>query len=242
MANLKLDILAFAAHPDDVELSCVGTLIKQVKLGNTVGIIDFTLGEMGTRGTVEQRKEEAQASAKLMGASVREMIDLGDSSFQNSRKEQLAIIQKIRKYQPDIVLTNALDDRHPDHGRGAALLKDAAFFSGLRKIETKDDDGKAQQAWRPRLVLNYIQSKYIQPDIVVDITEEWDKKMECILAFKSQFYNPESKEPETYISSPGFLDLIKARAIELGNLNGFKYAEGFTMQYAPGVKDLMKVF
>lgn len=238
---MKLDILAFSAHPDDVELSCAGTLIAAAQKGKTVGIIDLTEGELGTRGTVEMRFKEAEAASKIMGVTVRENLNLGDGTFKNNLTEQKAIIKKIRKYQPDIVLANAITDRHPDHGRAANLLRDAFFFSGLEKIETKDE-GKIQKVWRPRLLLHYIQSQWVNPNLVVDISHTFDKKMEAVKAYTSQFHNPNSKEPATFISSPQFMKLIEARAIEFGNLQGFTYAEGFTMTYPPGVKSLGDVY
>lgn len=237
----KVNILAFAAHPDDAELSCSGTLIKQQKLGQTTGIIDLTKGELGTRGTIETRKAEAESAAEILKLSVRENLDLGDGFFQNELKEKLEIIRMIRKYQPDIMLGNAVYDRHPDHGRAGQLLKEASFLSGLRKIETKEN-GVIQQAWRPRIYLQYIQDRFIQPSLTVDISEEYATKVEGILAYKTQFYDPESKEPETYISSSHFLDIIKARAIEIGKSSGFKYAEGFVLEYTPGVKDLSYIY
>jgi len=238
---MKLDILAFAAHPDDVELSCAGTIIAEVEKGKTAGIIDLTQGELGTRGTVAMRFKEAEAAAKIIGLSVRENLNLGDGVFKNDSTAQKVIIKAIRKYQPEIVLANAITDRHPDHGRGAALLRDAFFFSGLEKIETKDN-GQLQAAWRPRILLHYIQSQWINPDFVVDISHTFNKKMDAIRAFTSQFHNQNSNEPETFISSPQFIKFLEARAIELGNLQGFNYAEGFTMAYTPGVKNLSDVF
>jgi len=238
---MKLDILAFAAHPDDVELSCAGSIIAEVQKGKTAGIIDLTQGELGTRGSAEIRFKEAETAAKIMGLSVRENLNLGDGTFKNSITEQKAIITAIRKYQPDIVLANAITDRHPDHGKGADLLRDACFLSGLQKIETSIDSS-IQKIWRPRLLLHYIQSQWINPDVVMDISHTFDKKMEAVYAYGTQFHNPNSKEPKTFISSPQFLKLLEARAIELGNLQGFKYAEGFTMAYPPGVKSLENVF
>jgi len=190
MSEEQVKILAFAAHPDDVELACSGTIINQVALGNKVGIVDFTRGEMGTRGTVEERREEAMAAAAVMGVSFRKILDLGDGCFETGKKEKEAIIREIRTHRPEIVLANAIKDRHPDHGRGALLLKDAVYYSGLEKISTKDESGKDQLPWRPRLLAHYIQSQYIEPDFVVDITKHWEKKMEAIRCFKSQFYNP----------------------------------------------------
>lgn len=238
---MKLDILAFAAHPDDVELSCAGTIISEIKKGKKAGIIDLTEGELGTRGSAELRYKEAEAASKIMGLSVRENLNLGDGSFQNNTNTQKAIITAIRKYKPDIVLANAITDRHPDHRRGATLLRDSFFFCGLKKIET-EDNGQLQEVWKPRLLLHYIQSQWLNPDFVVDISHTFDKKMEAVKAYTTQFYNPNSKEPDTFISSPQFLKQLKARAIELGNLQGFDYAEGFNMAYPPGVKSLEAIF
>jgi len=238
---MKLDLLAFAAHPDDVELSCAGTIIAEIQKGKTAGIIDLTQGELGTRGSVELRFKEADAAAKIIGLTIRENLNLGDGTFKNNFTEQKAIIIAIRKYKPEIVLANAITDRHPDHGKGAELLRDSCFLSGLKKIKT-ELNGQEQEAWRPRLLLHYIQSQWINPDFVVDITHTFDKKMESIKAYSTQFHNPNSEEPETFISSPHFLKLLKARAIEMGNLQGFTYAEGFTMAYPPGVKGLGDVF
>jgi len=238
---MKLDILAFGAHPDDCELSCGGTIINQVKKGYSVGIIDLTQGELGTRGTPESRTAEAENSAKILGITIRENLNLGDGFFENAKKEQLAVITMLRKYQPDIVFANALSDRHPDHSKGAQLLRDACFLSGLEKVET-ELNGQTQIKWRPRLLLHYIQSQYLQPDLVVDISDCFEQKMQAIKAFTTQFHNPQSSEPETYISSPQFLKLLKARAIEYGNLQGFQYAEGFNLSYPPGVKDIVKIY
>jgi len=238
---MKLDILAFAAHPDDAELSCAGTLIAEAERGKKTGIIDLTQGELGTRGSVKLRFKEAEAATKIMGLSVRENLNLGDGTFTNSFTEQKAVITCIRKYKPEIVLANAITDRHPDHGKGAALLKDAFFLSGLQKIET-EIDGQLQKAWRPRLLLHYIQSQWLHPNLVVDISHTFTKKMKAVMAYSSQFHNPNSEEEETFISSPQFLKFLEARAVEFGNLQGFNYAEGFTMAYPPGVKSLTSVF
>ncbi len=224
--------MAFAAHPDDAELSCAGTLLAQIALGKKVGIIDLTRGELGTRGTPELRDMEAQKSSELLGLHVRENLGMADGFFENDREHILAMIRAIRTYQPDIVLCNAIDDRHPDHGRGGAFQSRACFLSGLIKIET------GQDAWRPRLVFHYIQDRYLKPDFVVDITPFFNKKIEAIQAFKSQFYDPQSKEPETYISSSGFLDFVKARAMELGHSIGVTYGEGFTKEKQLGIKDI----
>jgi bacillithiol biosynthesis deacetylase BshB1 len=231
---MKLDILVLAAHPDDAELGCGGTILKQIASGQKVGIVDFTRGELGTRGTVETREQEAKASAKILGLSVRENLNFKDGFFVNDEAHQKEVIRAIRKYQPDIVLANAIYDRHPDHGKGGELAFQSCFLSGLNKIET-EDEGKVQEAWRPKALYHYIQSQLITPDFVVDVSDHWEKKMESILAFKSQFHNPNSKEPETYISSQGFLKMLEARGTELGHAIGARYGEGFTIRRTIGV-------
>ncbi|HEY0670458.1 MAG TPA: bacillithiol biosynthesis deacetylase BshB1 [Sphingobacteriaceae bacterium] len=238
---MKLDILVFAAHPDDAELSCSGTILKHVAAGKKVGIIDLTRGELGTRGSAEQRDKEAEAAMEILGIDIRENLRMRDGFFLHDEEHQLQIIKMLRKYQPEIVLCNALHDRHPDHGKGSELVTRSSFLSGLTKIETKLND-ELQEAWRPRLVLQYIQDSYIKPDILVDVSEFWDKKMESIKAFKTQFYNPEHDEPNsTYISSPEFLLILEARGRELGKSIGATYAEGFTCQKLLGVDDLFQL-
>lgn len=234
---MKLDILVLAAHPDDAELTCSGTIALHVAMGKKVGIVDFTQGEMGTRGTPELRLEEARKSAEILGLAVRDNLGLADTFFLNDREHQLAVIRKIRQYRPDIVLGNAVSDRHPDHGRGAQLAIEACFMSGLRKIETALD-GEPQEAWRPKQLFHYIQSNYIQPDFVVDVTEHWDTKIASIRAFESQFFNPSSKEPETFISSENFMKFIDARGREFGHSIGATYGEGFTRNKQLGVRSL----
>lgn len=234
---MKLDTLVIMAHPDDAELSCAGTIINQIRDGKKVGIADLTQGEMGTRGTPEIRLQEASDSAKIMGVSVRENLELPDVYFQNNEECQRKVIQIIRKYQPDLVIANAVKDRHPDHGKGAELVKTAAFMSGLRMIETAHE-GEWQKAWRPKAVYHAIQSNYLVPDIVVDVSEAWELKLEAIRAFKSQFFDPNSKEPETYISSPEFLKMIEARGKEYGHSIKVPYGEGFNVTQQMGVKDL----
>jgi bacillithiol biosynthesis deacetylase BshB1 len=236
---MKLDILVLAAHPDDAELGSGGTIARHVKMGHKVGVVDFTRGELGTRGTVESRAGEAAESSKILGLSVRENLGLPDGFFKNEKEHQLEVIKVIRKYQPDVVLANAVYDRHSDHGKGAALAHDACFLSGLAKIETLDSTGKAQQAWRPKALYHYIQSLFIEPDFVVDVTDTWDTKIKSVKAFKTQFYDPSSSEPSTYISSPDFLRMVESRAIELGHAIGTKYGEGFTVRRYPGVKSLL---
>jgi bacillithiol biosynthesis deacetylase BshB1 len=235
---LKLDILVLAAHPDDAEISCAGTIAHHVAQGHKVGIVDFTKGELGTRGTVEIRAREAEASSKILGVAVRENLGLKDGFFQNDPTNQLPVIRAIRKFQPSIVLANAVYDRHIDHGKGASLAYDACFLSGLVRIETFDEKGNKQQPWRPSAVYHYIQSLYIEPDFIVDISDYWEKKAEALKAFKSQFYDPESDETQTYISSPAFLKMVEARAIDWGHAIGARYGEGFTTRRYPGVRSL----
>jgi bacillithiol biosynthesis deacetylase BshB1 len=226
---MKLDILAFGAHPDDVELGCSGTIAKEVSLGKKVGIIDLTRGELGTRGSKEIRDQEAMAAATILGVQIRENLNFRDGFFINDEQHQLEIIKKIRKYQPEIVLCNAIDDRHIDHGKGSKLVSDACFLSGLTKIET-ELDGIKQEAWRPKLVYHYIQWKNLEPDFVVDVTGFMDLKMQSVLAYGSQFFDPNSNEPETPITSKNFLDSIKYRAQDLGRLVNVEFAEGFTVE------------
>ena len=226
---MKLDILAFGAHPDDVELGCSGTIAKEVSLGKKVGIIDLTRGELGTRGSVEIRNSESAKASEILGVVVRENLDMRDGFFVNDEAHQLKVIEIIRKYQPEIVLCNAITDRHIDHGKGSKLVSDACFLSGLRQIKT-ELDGEAQEAWRPKVVYHYIQWQNIEPDFVVDISEFMDKKMDSVLAYGSQFYDPNSKEPVSPITSKNFLDSVKYRAQDLGRLVGVEYAEGSTTE------------
>ena len=234
---MKLDILAFGAHPDDVELGCSGTIAKEVSLGKKVGIIDLTRGELGTRGSVEIRNSESAKASEILGVSVRENLDMRDGFFINDEAHQLKIIQMLRKYRPEIVLCNAIADRHIDHGKGSKLVSDACFLSGLVKIET-ELNGEKQQAWRPKVVYHYIQWQNIEPDFVVDISGFLDQKMESVLAYGSQFYDPNSNEPVTPITSKTFLDSVKYRAEDLGRLVGVAYAEGFTTERYLAVNSL----
>jgi bacillithiol biosynthesis deacetylase BshB1 len=234
---MKLDILAFGAHPDDVELGCGGTIAKEISLGKKVGIIDLTRGELGTRGSVEIRNQESEAAAKILGVSIRENLDMRDGFFVNDEPHQLKIIKMLRKYQPEIVICNAIDDRHIDHGKGSRLVSDACFLSGLIKIET-EIDGINQEAWRPKLVYHYIQWKNITPDFVVDISGFNEKRIAAILAYSSQFYNPNSNEPETLIASKNFLESLNYRTQDLGRLIGTDYAEGFTVERYLAVNSL----
>lgn len=234
---IKLDILAFGAHPDDVEISCSGTIAKEISLGKTVGIIDLTRGELGTRGSKEIRDEESKKAAQILGVNIRENLNFRDGFFVNDEKHQLEIIKKIRKYRPEIVLCNAIDDRHIDHGKGSKLVSDACFLSGLAKIETEVNN-KKQEFWRPKFVYHYIQWKNIEPDFVVDITGFLDKKIESILAYSSQFYNPNSEEPETPIATKNFLESIHYRSKDFGRIVGTDCAEGFTVERYLAVKSL----
>ena len=223
---MKLDVLAFGAHPDDVELSCSGTLLKLKEEGSKIGVVDLTMGELGTRGTVDTRKKESDSSSKILNIDVRENLDLGDGWFENNQENKLKVIQAIRKYQPTIIFANAIDDRHPDHPRAAKLLDEAFFLSGLKKIETQDN-GITQDIWRPKHLFHYVQYRYVKPDFVVDVTPYYETKMKAILSFKSQFYEP-GKESDTLISSKKFLDFIKGRSHEMGSSIQVEHGEGFT--------------
>ena len=225
---MKLDILAIGAHPDDVELSCAGTIAKEISRGKKVGILDLTRGELGTRGTAEIRDQEATVAAQVLGVEVRENLEFSDAFFTNNASHQMEIIKMIRKYQPEIVLCNAVDDRHIDHGKAAKLISDACFLSGLRKIETIMN-GENQPAWRPKHVFHYIQWKNLKPDFVVDITGFLDKKIDSVKAYRSQFYSEDNKEPETPISSSNFLDSITYRAQDMGRLINTEHAEGYNV-------------
>ena len=237
---MKLDILAFGAHPDDVELGCGATLAKEISLGKKVGIVDLTRGELGTRGSADLRDIEAANSAKILGVSVRENLRFSDGFFTNDKEHQLAVIKMIRKYQPEIVLCNAVDDRHIDHPKGSNLVSDACFLSGLLKIET-EVGGELQEKWRPKLVYHYIQWKNITPDFVIDVTGFMDIKKKSVLAYTSQFYDPTSNEPETPITSKNFTDSVDYRAKDLGRLIGVESAEGFTTERYVAVENLSKL-
>lgn len=235
---MKVDILAIGVHPDDIELSCSGYLLKEIKAGKTVALLDLTLGELGTRGNAKIRKKEALESGLKMGAHGRELLDLGDGFFENSEKAIRAIITEIRRWQPDIILANAVEDRHPDHGRAAALTARAAYLSGLRKIETRYK-GKKQDAWRPVAVYHYIQDYALTPDVVVDISGFVEQKMELIKTFRSQFYDPNSREPESPISSSEFLEFQIAKARVFGRYIQVDFAEAFTTNRPIGVSSLL---
>ncbi len=234
---MKIDILAIAAHPDDVELSCAGTLLTHAAQGKTIGIVDLTRGELGTRGSAELRLREAGAAAQIMGLAARENLELPDGFFENKPEHQMAVIRAIRKYQPEIVLTNAVQDRHSDHGRAAQLVRESCFLSGLVKIAT-ETDGVPQPAWRPRAVYHFIQDYYIEPDFIVDITPFWERKMAAVRAYGSQFHNPDSTEPLTPISSPEFAGFLEARAREFGHRIGVTFGEAFTAHRTIGVGSL----
>jgi len=238
---MKLDILAFGAHPDDIELSCAGTLALQVSKGYKCGMVDLTRGEMGTRGTPEIRAEEAQEAARLLGIEVRENLGFKDGFFTNDAAHQLEVVKMIRKYRPEIVMANAPTDRHPDHGRGAEVVKTAVFLAGLRKIET-ELDGEAQEAYRPNLLLHYIQFQNLRPDVIVNIGEHMETKLKAVKAYKSQFYDPGSDEPKTVISSKNFLDSIVYRAQDMGRLIGAEYGEGFLSSQDLGTDDIMNLY
>lgn len=234
---IKLDILAFGAHPDDVELGCSGTIAKEISLGKKVGIIDLTRGELGTRGSAEIRDKEATKAAEVLGISIRENLGFRDGFFTNDEKHQLEIIKMIRKYQPEVVLCNAIHDRHIDHAKGSKLVSDACFLSGLRKIQT-ELNAENQQAWRPKVVYHYIQWENIKPDFVVDISGFMQQKIDAVMAYDSQFYNPDSKEPISPITSKNFLDSVTYRAQDLGRLVGVDFAEGFTTERYLAVNSL----
>ncbi|MFT3674939.1 MAG: bacillithiol biosynthesis deacetylase BshB1 [Chitinophagaceae bacterium] len=229
-------------HPDDVELGCSGTLINEIKRGKTAGIVDLTQGELGTRGTIETRYTEAADAARIIGAVVRENLKMRDGFFRNDEEHQLQVIRILRKYQPEIVIGNILSDRHPDHGRAGHLISDACFLSGLRKIETVDDNGQPQEKWRPKYYLQYMQDWYHEPDLLIDISDSFEQRMQSIQAYSTQFHsnsgNSAEQEPQTYISTPDFLDSVIARARMLGKRIGVKYAEGFVTEKKIGLRNL----
>lgn len=239
---MKLDILAFGAHPDDVELGAGATIAKEVASGKKVGIIDLTRGELGTRGTAEIRDKEATEAAKILGISVRENLEFADGFFVNDKAHQMGIIRMLRKYRPHIVICNAVSDRHIDHGKGSSLVSDACFLSGLVKIETKlEGEDQWQQPWRPTQVYHYIQWKNLEPDFVVDVSGFIEKKTEAIMAYRSQFYDPSSDEPETPISSKNFIESVTYRARDLGRMIGVEHAEGFTAKRFVAVDSLAQL-
>ncbi len=237
---MKLDILAIGVHPDDVELGCSGTLINEIRRGKKAGIVDLTQGELGTRGTAETRKRESEAAAEIIGVVVRENLKMRDGFFRNDEAHQLQLIEVIRKYQPEIVIGNILNDRHPDHGRAGHLISDACFLSGLAKIETKDKNGQVQQKWRPKYFLQYMQDWYHEPDLLIDISDSFEQRMKSIEAYSTQFHTADaaSEGPQTYISTPDFLDSVIARSRMLGKRIGVKYAEGFITEKKIGIRNL----
>jgi len=237
---MKADVLIFAAHPDDAEMSCAGTIASLTSKGKKVVIIDLTQGEMGTRGTIETRKAEAEEAGKILGISERVQLYLPDTEFDTSRGNQIPLIESIRRFKPEIVICNAIEDRHPDHGRAAKLESDACFYSGLSKIETSWQ-GEKQEHWRPRLVFHYIQDRMIKPDFVVDISQFWETKLKAIRAFKTQFFDPNNKEPETYISSSIFWDFLESRGREMGHIIEVSHGEGFTVERPLGINNLLEL-
>lgn len=237
---MKLDVLAIGVHPDDVELGCSGTLINELKRGKKTGILDLTQGELGTRGTIETRYAEAAAAAEIMGVQVRENLRMRDGFFKNDEAHQLQLIKYIRKYQPDVILANALDDRHPDHGRAGHLIADACFLSGLVKVETFDENGQLQPKWRPKYILHYMQDWYHEPDLIVDISDSFEQRMKAVEAYTTQFHTSTSDAGglQTYISTPDFLESVIGRARLLGKRIGVKYGEGFTCEKKIGISNL----
>jgi bacillithiol biosynthesis deacetylase BshB1 len=237
---MKLDILAIGVHPDDVELGCSGTIINEIKRGKKAGIVDLTQGELGTRGNIESRYQEAADAAMIMGVHVRENLKMRDGFFENNEENKIKLIIAIRKYQPEIVIGNVLHDRHPDHGRAGKMIADCCFLSGLAKIETTDENGNIQQRWKPAYVLHYIQDWYHEPDLLIDISDVFDQRMKSIEAYSSQFHTGEKSNdgPQTYISTPGFLESITARARMFGKRIGVKYAEGFISEKTIGIQNL----
>ena len=237
---MKLDLLAIGVHPDDIELGCSGTLINEIKRGKKAGIVDLTQGELGTRGSIESRYQEAANAAMIIGASIRENLKMRDGFFRNDEEHQLRLIQVIRKYQPEIVIGNVLHDRHPDHGRAGHLISDACFLSGLVKIETRDEKGELQEKWRPKYFLQYIQDWYHEPDLLLDISDVFEQRMKAVQAYSTQFHNQSTEPggPQTYISTPDFLDSVVARARMFGKRIGVRYAEGFVAEKNIGIRDL----
>jgi len=237
---MKLDILAFAAHPDDVELSCSGTLIKHIKAGYKAGIVDLTAGELGTRGNAALREKEAALASEILGVVARENLNLKDGLFGIDENSRLSVVRMIRKYRPEIVLANSIRDRHPDHGRASSLVSESCFLAGLTKLVT-ELNGEIQQAWRPKAIYHYVQDYQLKPDLIVDISDFMEDRIKSIMAYSSQFYNPDSKEPQTAISTKEFQEVLRSRALENGRLIGTLYGEAFIVERPPGVDDLMKL-
>ncbi|WP_456461636.1 bacillithiol biosynthesis deacetylase BshB1 [Reichenbachiella sp.] len=234
---MKLDVLVFAAHPDDAELSCGGTILSLIASGKKVGLVDFTRGEMGTRGTPEIRDAEAEAASEILGLTIRENLKFQDVYFKNDDEHVLEVVKKIRQYQPDVILANAIADRHPDHGKGAQVVKRATFLAGLKNVKT-DLEGKAQENWYIKNLYHYIQTDFHKPDFVVDVSDFWEARMEAVRAYKSQFFDPSGESSNTLISTPEFMELIEARGREFGMSIRVKYGEGFIADRMPGVSDL----
>ena len=237
---MKIDILAIGVHPDDVELGCSGTIINEIKRGKRVGIVDLTQGELGTRGNIESRYQEAANAAMIMGVLVRENLKMRDGFFENNEENKLKLITAIRRYQPGIVIGNVLHDRHPDHGRAGKMIADCCFLAGLTKIETKDENGNSQPRWKPSYVLHYIQDWYHEPDLLIDISEVFEQRMKAIEAYTTQFHTSEGsgEGPQTYISTPDFLESIIARSRMFGKRIGVRYAEGFISEKTIGIHNL----
>jgi bacillithiol biosynthesis deacetylase BshB1 len=235
---IKLDILAIGAHPDDVELGCSGVLISEARNGKKTGVIDLTQGELGTRGTVETRYAEAAEAARILGLSARENLKMRDGFFVNDEAHQLCLVAALRKYRPDIVIGNIMEDRHPDHGRAGHLIYDACFLSGLRQVKTTDENGQQQEHWRPRYVLQYLQDRFQEPDLIVDVSHVWEERMESIKAYGTQFFSSGADGPQTYISSSGFMEAVIARARLLGKRIGVQFAEGFLSKKNIGIRSL----
>lgn len=237
---MKVHILAIGVHPDDVELSCSGVIINEIKAGKKVAVVDMTQGELGTRGTVDSRYQEAATAAMIMGVHARENLKMRDGFFVNDEENKLKLISVIRKYQPEIIFANALEDRHPDHGRAGKMIAECAFLAGLSKIETRDEQDQLQEKWKPAYVLHYIQDWFREPDFIVDISDVFDQRMKAIAAYGTQFHNPtdNSGEPQTYISTPEFFEAVIARARMIGKRIGVKYAEGFNTEKTIGIRSL----
>ncbi|GAB3971179.1 bacillithiol biosynthesis deacetylase BshB1 [Spirosoma terrae] len=238
---MKVDVLAIAAHPDDIEMTCAGTILSLSEQGKTIAGVDLTRGELGTRGTPEIRLQESAEGARIMNLVARENMGFRDGFFRNDEEHQMALIPIIRHYQPEIILTNTVDDRHPDHGRAAQLVIDACFYAGLRQIKTVGKDGQPQEAFRPTYIYHFIQDRSLKPDFVVDVTPYWHQKLAAIQAYKSQFFNPDSDEPQSYISGEPFMKFLEARTREHGHMIGVEFGEGFISRRMLGVKDLFQL-
>jgi bacillithiol biosynthesis deacetylase BshB1 len=238
---MKVDVLAIAAHPDDIEMTCAGTILSLSEQGKTIAGVDLTRGELGTRGTPEIRLQESAEGARIMNLVARENMGFRDGFFRNDEEHQMALIPIIRHYQPEIILTNTVDDRHPDHGRAAQLVIEACFYAGLRQIKTVGKDGQPQEAFRPKYIYHFIQDRSLKPDFVVDVTPYWDQKLAAIQAYKSQFFNPNSDEPQSYISGEPFMKFLEARTREHGHMIGVEFGEGFISRRMLGVKDLFQL-